>query len=91
MQIRDRMRRRDRARSGTVAGPAYPLSWVKVLSDEDELRDAVGQALEFERDVLSRTSARVAYYEGLDDPGQPVLLPVRPTEPPPAVAPDRAS
>jgi hypothetical protein len=54
----------------------FPRSWVRVLQTDDELHDAVEVALGFERDLVERTSARVAQYEVLNRRGE--LLPMRP-------------
>jgi hypothetical protein len=48
----------------------FPRSWVRVLQTDDELHDAVELALGFERDLVERTSARVAHYEGLNRSGE---------------------
>ena len=37
----------------------FPLSRVKVLESDDELHDAISHAIEFERDIVAKTSARV--------------------------------
>jgi hypothetical protein len=55
--------------------PHFPKSWVKVLQTDDELHEAITHAIEFERDVLARTSARVSHYEALGGLGN--LLPLR--------------
>jgi hypothetical protein len=53
--------------------PSFPYSWVKVLRDGDELHDAVAQAIEFEKEIINRTSARVGRYEELDGVRRPAL------------------
>jgi hypothetical protein len=82
MSFRDFLVHRAGQRCPTEQQKRFPLSLVKVLETDDELHDAVAQAIEFEREVAARTSARVVRYEELDGLGR--VLPLHVDETPSA-------
>lgn len=66
--VRSAIRRFGRSGDRREAGESFPPPLVRVLRNDDELRDAVARAAAFERVVAASAEMRVARYEAIEPP-----------------------
>lgn len=63
--VAGRLIRRHRAPASIAESPACPSSLVRVLTSDEELRDAVHRAADFERMVADTVRTRARRYEAM--------------------------